>query len=84
MPKGSTPSATMLAKYNRMVAENNRAFAKRHKVQRKIIELLKGEEAAQDYMESERIKQRAVSQEEYNRTKKMNKFEKSLLKRGNK
>ena len=73
----------MEARYDRMVSQNNRAFRARHRLKRKLIAETQGEAAATDYLESERNKQRVVTEAEYNRTKKMRKFEKSLLRRAN-
>ena len=83
MPKGSTPSQTMNQRYNRMVAENNRAFNKKNRLGRKIVSMLKGDDAAVDYLEKKRGEQRVVTGAEYERTKKMRKYEKTLLRRGN-
>lgn len=66
-----------------MVSQNNKAFRARHRLKRKLIAETQGEEAATDYLETERNKQRVVTEAEYNRTKKMRKFEKSLLRRAN-
>ena len=66
-----------------MVSQNNKAFRARHRLKRKLIAETQGEDAAKDYLETERNKQRVVTEAEYNRTKKMRKFEKSLLRRAN-
>ncbi len=84
MPKGQPPKTTMLARYNMMVKQNNRAHQKRHRIRRKLTSLFRGEDAATDYLEGERLKQRTVTQAEYKRTKWMDKFEKSLFRRGRK
>lgn len=84
MPKGSSPTKNMEARYDRMVSQNDKAFRARHRIQRKLIAETKGEDAARDYLEKERNKQRVVTETEYNRTKKIRKFEKSLLRRANK
>ena len=66
-----------------MVSQNDKAFRARHRIQRKLIAVTQGEDAARDYLEKERNKQRVVTEAEHNRTKKMRKFEKSLLRRAN-
>jgi len=83
MPKGSSPTKNMEARYDRMVSQNDKAFRARHRLKRKLIAETQGEDAAKDYLETERNKQRVVTEAEYNRTKKMRKFEKSLLRRAN-
>lgn len=83
MPKGSSPTKNMEARYDRMVYQNNKAFRARHRLKRKLIAETQGEDAATDYMDKQRNKQRVVTEAEYNRTKKMRKFEKSLLRRAN-
>lgn len=81
MPKGQSHSEMMLARYNMMVKKNDRAFQKRHRWKRKALSMFKGEDAARDFMEAERGRQRVVTQAEAKRSRWMDKFEKSLLKR---
>lgn len=82
MPKGSSPSATMNQKYNTKLAQNIREFAKDIRLRRTLIKTLLGDDAAQDYAEKKKGEQRVVSRKYAKNDAFINKYEKSLLRRG--
>ena len=88
MPKGSAPSKVLQARYDRLVRDLDKAWAKKNntlfkRVRRKIDTLFRGEDYVADRMESERSGQRAMTAENYKKLKWVRKFEKSMLRQGN-
>lgn len=88
MPKGSSPSAVLEARYNRLVDDLDKAWAKKNqtlfkRVGRKVMTLFRGADYVRDRMEAERSGQRVMTAENYKKLKWVLKREKSMLRRGN-
>lgn len=88
MPKGSAPSKVLQARYDRLVRDLDQAWAKKNqtlfkRVRRKMQTLFRGEDYTRDQMEKERGGQRVMTAGDYKKLQWVRKFEKSMLRQGN-
>ena len=79
MPKGSSPSKVLGARYSLFAKMEMDRHAEKTKWRRRFVSLLRGKEAAQEFHEQSlhdwRHSQRAMGREEYKQSLFMRKFE---------